>query len=238
MNKEFLTDFRKLRARSLTGEDRARLEQKVFRLNYGLVISQANRLHKNTRLEYDDVRQVASIGLLKAIRKYDPEKGFAFSSYAIALIQSEVMHLVRDSDVGGLKVPRQSKELISRWRRQQRLNPQFTLQEIAVADLCYQGTDQEEALQRYREVYDDCARKTLTEVDGLQIAALDGDDTVAGEGLQAVLARLPHPYGFVLISSAESSIQAIAEYLQITGDQVEALIIEGRRMLLDHLSWS
>lgn len=237
MNKEFLTDFRQLRAKSLTREDRARLEQKVFKANYGLVISQANRLHKNSRLEYDDIRQVAAIGLLRAVRKYEPDKGFTFSSYAIALIQGEVMHLIRDSDVGGLKIPRQSKELLSRWRRQQRQNPQFTLQEIAVADLCHQGSSSQTALERYREVCDDCRRKTLSEIDGdgLQCTVSEEMDLT---NLQRVLARLPHPYGFVLVSSVESSIACIAEYLQVSAEQVESLIVEGRRMLLDRMELS
>ena len=44
----------------------------------------------NKGIEYDDLLQVASIGLILAIERYDIEKGYEFSSYATPTIVGEI----------------------------------------------------------------------------------------------------------------------------------------------------
>lgn len=46
---------------------------------------------------YEDLLQVANLGLLKAVQRFDPEKGRTFSTYAAALIEGEIRHHLRDS---------------------------------------------------------------------------------------------------------------------------------------------
>jgi RNA polymerase sigma-B factor len=46
---------------------------------------------------YEDLLQVANLGLIKAIQRFDPEKGRTFSTYAAALIEGEIRHHLRDS---------------------------------------------------------------------------------------------------------------------------------------------
>ncbi len=46
---------------------------------------------------YEDLLQVANLGLLKAAQRFDPEKGRTFSTYAAALIEGEIRHHLRDS---------------------------------------------------------------------------------------------------------------------------------------------
>jgi RNA polymerase sigma-B factor len=57
----------------------------------------------------EDLVQVARLGLLKAIIKFDPERGFAFSSYATPTILGELKRHFRDS-AWALHVPRGVKE--------------------------------------------------------------------------------------------------------------------------------
>ena len=57
--------------------------------HYGLVVSQALRFTNRYSSDLEDYIQVGLIGLLKAIRKYNPEKA-KFSTFAVTCIRNEI----------------------------------------------------------------------------------------------------------------------------------------------------
>ena len=58
--------------------------------------------------EYEDLVQIGSIGLLKAIDHYDPAFGVRFSTYAVPMIAGEIKRFLRDDGI--IKVSRSIKE--------------------------------------------------------------------------------------------------------------------------------
>jgi RNA polymerase sigma-B factor len=71
---------------------------------------------------FDDLRQVAALGLVKAVDRYDPGRGHAFESYAVPNVTGEIKRHFRDH-MWTLHVPRRVQDLRNRVRfAQQELN--------------------------------------------------------------------------------------------------------------------
>lgn len=83
-------------------------EAKLMQLNSGLVNGLAYRF-RGRGADFEDLVQIGSIGLLKAIRSFDLSRGFAFSTYAVPLIVGEIRRFLRDD--GLIKVSRVQKRL-------------------------------------------------------------------------------------------------------------------------------
>ena len=65
----------------------------------------------NRGYEYDDLFQIGVIGLIKAIRNYDPQYNVRFSTYAVPMIMGEIKRFLRDD---GLIKCRSLKELANK----------------------------------------------------------------------------------------------------------------------------
>ena len=68
------------------------------------------RRYAATNEPYDDLVQVASLGLVKAVERFDPSRGFAFTSFAVPTIVGELKRYFRDT-AWALHVDRSAQEL-------------------------------------------------------------------------------------------------------------------------------
>lgn len=66
--------------------------------------------YTNKGVDYDDIYQIACIGLLYAIDRFDIERGFEFSSFATPTILGEIKKYFRDK-TWTMKIPRRIQEL-------------------------------------------------------------------------------------------------------------------------------
>lgn len=93
--------------RAAQSGDSSALDTLVTR-NMGLCKSIAVRF-VNRGVEYDDLVQLASLGMIKAVRSFDTSFGTAFSTYAVPLIIGEIRRFLRDDGV--IKVGRSIKRI-------------------------------------------------------------------------------------------------------------------------------
>lgn len=149
-------------------EAKARLVEE----NAGLIWCIVKRFY-NRGAEAEDLFQIGSIGLLKAIDKFDMSYDVKFSTYAVPMISGEIKRFLRDD--GMIKVSRSLKELAYKaYGLRERLREEYgrepTLEEIAER----MEVDKEElalALEAGAEV--ESLHKTIYQKDGHEIQLLD-----------------------------------------------------------------
>ncbi|MBP2079802.1 RNA polymerase sigma factor SigB [Oceanobacillus polygoni] len=85
------------------------IQEKIVLTYKDLVSSIARKYSKNSAI-HEDLVQVGMIGLLAAVRRYDPTFGKSFESFAIPTIIGEIKRFIRDK-TWSVHVPRRIKEL-------------------------------------------------------------------------------------------------------------------------------
>jgi len=90
----------------------ARLRERLITRYVGLVSFLARRFGAGNE-QLDDLVQVGFIGLIKAIDRYEPQRGVSFTSYAVPTIVGEIRHYYRDLEQS-VPLPRRLHELRQR----------------------------------------------------------------------------------------------------------------------------
>ncbi|PRY20168.1 SigB/SigF/SigG family RNA polymerase sigma factor [Pseudosporangium ferrugineum] len=100
--------FRRLQEPTLSDTERRRTRDRIVELNLPQAIRLTHR-YRNRGQDAEDLRQVAAIGLLKAVDGFDPGRGKPFFGYLIPTVTGEVKRHFRDHG-WDMHVPRRLQE--------------------------------------------------------------------------------------------------------------------------------
>ena len=98
-------------------------------------------------IEKEDLYQVASLGLIYAVERFDPSKGYEFSSFATPTIMGELKRYFRDKG-WVIRVPRRIQNLYKKINNAKKVLPQELQRTPTVKDIAdYLGEDEETILE-------------------------------------------------------------------------------------------
>ncbi len=184
------------RAQSDDPSDADAATEELVRENVGLVRSIALKFC-GRGCELDDLVQIGTIGMIKAVRSFDLSRGTAFSTYAVPLIMGEIRRHLRDD--GPVKVGRAVKRLACELMRAQEEILESTGREATLSELASRcGVSREEAA---------CALDALSPVRSLS----DGQNE-NGDG-SALCDRIENEEGLFEIERARDKI-ALAQLIK------------------------
>ena len=98
--------------------------------NYMYIAEILSRKFINRGIEYDDIYQVASLGILYAVERFDPERGVKFATFATPTILGEIRNYFRDKG-RFVKIPRRLYEIFYKAEQIKRTQNGVSSEEIA-----------------------------------------------------------------------------------------------------------
>ena len=187
------------------------IRDKIVQITISLVKRIAYGLARRSTDPVDDLIQVGSIGLVKAIEQFDPNAGAKFHTYATHLITGEIRHYLRDK-TAMIRAPRELQELSFRISR---------LVQDLIHELGREPSDAEvaEVLQIHQdkisEAYEVDRRRTLI--------SLDQTLTTDGTSEQLLLDTLEDSSHQIKFSSEEDNIMLQSAIRQLKDNLREVI---------------
>lgn len=182
--------------RAHKGDGEAR--EKLVLENMGLIGSIVKRF-AGRGYEQEDLFQIGSIGLIKAVDKFDTSFDVKFSTYAVPMITGEIKRFLRDD--GMIKVSRSLKEnsvkmarAIEEYRREYQCEP--TVEQLAEKT----GIDPEEIVMSFEAAADvESIYRTVYQGDGSEVCLIDkieekrnyNEESVNRMVIQQIMDELP-----------------------------------------------
>ena len=236
-----------LARRAKAGDERAR--QRLIEKNIRLAVSVAKK-YRGQGLPFEDLIQEGNIGLMKAVEKLDPERGWRFSTYATWWIRQAVQRAVADKG-RTIRVPVHRGDKVRKMAR--------TYNELS-AEFEREPTDEEVAarlewpVDQVRDLKSSLWDATSlnqpvgSEADGAELGQLIEDERssdTAGEvvremetaGLGEAIEKLPERHRRVLIGryglddERVATLAELSDELGISRERVRQIQREAERML-------
>lgn len=187
--------------RSSDEAERRALRDQLVRNNLPLVYAITARMGRTLSLSQDDLRQIGSLGLLRAIEAFEPSRGRSLSSFAVPYIRGAIQHELRDR-ASLMRIPRPLWELRRRAtvlqdRRRRLGQPQLAPAQLAEALECSPG-----------QVVEALQIGSVVEMRSLD-APSRADTTDEGAG-RSLLDLLPDPASLVAAEPEGEPLQAEA----------------------------
>lgn len=220
-------------------------KNKLVESNIGLIRS-VLRGFMNRGYEVDDLFQIGSIGLLKAIDKFDTSFNVKFSTYAVPMIMGEIKRFLRDDGI--IKVSRSLKQVAGQAKKAEellskRLGREPTIQEISDEI----GVEREEVIMALESSYqpeflynvihqDDGAPLYL--IDKISLDSDDQEEILDNIFLKDILSRLqPRDRQVIFLRYYRDKTQTeVAKELgisQVQVSRIEKRIIEDMRVMME-----
>jgi RNA polymerase sigma-B factor len=195
------------------------LRERIILSYVGLSDRLAERYRGNRAASIEDLRQVARLGLVKAVDRYEPERANPFIPYAVATVVGEIKRYLRDSS-WSLRVPRGTKDLALRLCRAadelpQRLGHSPTVEELAT----HLGVSEDEVLEAI-EVAQTRSAPSLDQPAGEEGGAVLGDFVVDSSAREEVENLLVLPSLVRALPERERRIVVLRYVDELTQDQI------------------